>query len=163
MRDRSDNPLVRALGRVPTTLHRKLLVSMVGTVVLLVVLGVLGLGVLGSSNGRVSALGKLQIRTAAYQELQTSTDQLRILMGLRAGGGDVCVYAPCSPAVVGNLSAIDDTIDSTLTRLGPATDVSHLTFVLPPSERELLDQIRQAYIRFSTVATKISGFDRTGK
>ena len=42
----ADNPLVQAVGRVPATVLTKLLVAFVGTVVLLVVLGVLGLQVM---------------------------------------------------------------------------------------------------------------------
>ena len=39
---RADNRLVRAVGRMPASVLTKLLVAFVGTVVLLVVLGVLG-------------------------------------------------------------------------------------------------------------------------
>ena len=39
----ADNPLVRAVGRVPAGVHVKLLVAFVGTALLVVVLGVLGL------------------------------------------------------------------------------------------------------------------------
>ena len=64
----SDNPLVRAVGRVPATVLAKLLVAFVGTVVLLVVLGVLGLQVVRVSNERVVTLGDLQQRATAYRE-----------------------------------------------------------------------------------------------
>ena len=67
----TDNPLVRAIARVPATVNRKLLVAFVGIVVLLVTVGVLGLRVLGDANERVETLGKLQQRTAAYQQLFT--------------------------------------------------------------------------------------------
>src|SRR5437870_6465324 len=84
----ADNPLVRAVGRVPATLQRKLLVALVGTVALLVVVGILGLRVLGDSNDRVDALGSLQQRASAYGELHTDSAQIRVLLGLRAGGTD---------------------------------------------------------------------------
>ena len=66
----SDNPLVRAVGRVPLPIQAKFLVPSVATVVLLVILGVLGLRVIGESNDRVVALGQLQQRATAYREMQ---------------------------------------------------------------------------------------------
>jgi signal transduction histidine kinase len=161
--NRADNPLVRAIGRVPTTVHRKLLVIFVGTVGLLVVLGVLGLQVLSASNDRVATLGQLQQRTAAYQELQTNASELRLLVGLRAGGGDIAVYAGGSPSsTLNNATAIDGTIESTLTRLGPASDVTHLAFVPPPEEKTILNAIQSDYGRFSNVMTQVLGFDQAG-
>ena len=49
----ADNPLVRAVGRLPAGVHAKLLVAFVGTALLVVALGVLGLRLLGQSNERV--------------------------------------------------------------------------------------------------------------
>jgi hypothetical protein len=72
----ADNPLVRAVGRVPTTVQRKLLVAFAGIVGLLVILGVLGLRELSASNDRVVSLGQLPQRIATYRELQLDTDQL---------------------------------------------------------------------------------------
>src|SRR5207247_1554774 len=72
----ADNPLVRAVGRIRARVRTKLLAASVGTVVLLVVVGVLGLRVLGGSNARVVRLGTLQLRATAYRELQTDAAQL---------------------------------------------------------------------------------------
>src|SRR5436305_1050432 len=80
---RADNPLVRAVGRVPVTVRTKLLVSFAGIAALLVVVAVLGLRVLGQSNHRVESLGTLQRRAATYQSLQTQAQQLRQLLALR--------------------------------------------------------------------------------
>jgi hypothetical protein len=94
-----DNPVVRAVARVPATVNRKLLVAFVSIVVLLVTVGVLGLRVLGDSNGRVETLGSLQQRTAAYQKLQTDATQLRLQEGLRS-----CVGPDCQIYVSGTTS-----------------------------------------------------------
>ncbi len=68
---RGDNPLVRAVGRLPAKVHTKLLIAFVGTTVLVVAVGVLGLRVLGQSNDRVGTLGALQERASAYGKLQS--------------------------------------------------------------------------------------------
>jgi HAMP domain-containing protein len=62
---RGSDPIVQAVGRVPAKVHTKLLIAFVGTSVLLVAVGVLGLRVLGQSNGRVGSLGSLQERVSA--------------------------------------------------------------------------------------------------
>jgi hypothetical protein len=79
----SDNPLVRAVGRVPLPIQAKFLVPSVATVVLLVILGVLGLRVIGESNDRVVALGALQQRAAAYREMQAESVEIRSLLAER--------------------------------------------------------------------------------
>jgi hypothetical protein len=76
----ADNPLVRAVGRVPTTVQRKLLVAFAGIVGLLVILGVLGLRELSASNDRVVSLGQLPQRVATYRELQIDAGQLGPLL-----------------------------------------------------------------------------------
>src|SRR5206468_11667949 len=135
----------------------KLLIAFVGTVLLLVVLGVFGLRVLSQSNNRVERLGMLQLRAAAYRELWTEVAQLRLLLGLRAGGADVNVYVggSSSSAPGSSLVSIDQTIASTLTQLGPATDAKHLGFVPPPSDQHVLGRIRGDAGEFSDVMTKI--------
>ena len=72
----ADDPLVRAVGRVPAGVHVKLLVAFVGTALLVVVLGVLGLRLLGQSNDRMETLGTLQARAAAYGKLQSDAGHI---------------------------------------------------------------------------------------
>jgi signal transduction histidine kinase len=159
----ADNPLVRAVGRVPATLQRKLLVALVGIVALLVVVGILGLRVLGDSNDRVDALGSLQQRASAYGELHTDSAEIRVLLGLRAGGTDIPVYtgAQASP-VPGSYTSVNDVIQSTLTRLGPATDLGNLGFTPPPDEAKIFGQIQAGYGQFKSVMTQIIAFDNGG-
>ena len=156
---RADNPLVRGIARVRAPVHRKLLAAIVGIVSLLVVLGVLGLRVLGASNDRVGTLGSLQVRTASYQELQTSADQVRVLLGLRAGGEDWGVFNPDVKTERGNVTAVDSTIDSTLARFGPAIQAAE--GVSPsPDERNLLAEIKRQYVLLADVMTRMLAFDR---
>ena len=79
----ADNPLVRAVGRLPAGVHAKLLVAFVGTALLVVVLGVLGLRLLGQSNERVETLGTLQQRAFAYGKLQSDALHVRTAAGRR--------------------------------------------------------------------------------
>src|SRR6187397_2508089 len=79
----SDNPIVRAVGRVPLPIQAKFLVPSIATVVLLVILGAIGLRVIGESNDRVVALGELQQRAAAYREMQAESVEIRGLLSER--------------------------------------------------------------------------------
>ena len=81
----ADNPLVRAVGRLPAKVHTKLLVAFVGTALLVVVVGVLGLRVLGQSNDRVETLGALQERAVAYGKLQSDAAHVRLLLAENVG------------------------------------------------------------------------------
>jgi cytochrome c-type biogenesis protein CcmH/NrfG len=85
----ADNPLVRAVGRIPARVRTKLVVAFLAVAALLVVMALLGLRVLGQSNSRAESLRTLQVRAASYQELETAATQLRQLLGLCAGGADV--------------------------------------------------------------------------
>ena len=75
-----DYRLVRTVGRLPARVHTKLLIAFVGTAVLLVAVGALGLRVLAQSNDRVSELGPLQERASAYGKLQSDTSNVRLLL-----------------------------------------------------------------------------------
>ena len=77
---RGDNPLVRAVGGLPAKVHTKLLIAFVGTALLLVAVGVLGLRVLAQSNDRIGTLGALQEQTFAYGKLQSDTTNVRLLL-----------------------------------------------------------------------------------
>ena len=81
----ADNPLVRAVGRLPAGVHAKLLVAFVGTALLVVVLGMLGLRLLGQSNERVETLGTLQERAFAYGKLRSDAGHVRVLLAAERG------------------------------------------------------------------------------
>ena len=72
----SDNPLVRAVGRIPLRLRAKLLVGFAVVGVLLALVAVLGLVALGQSNSRGTELRKLQRQAVFEQTLLT--DALRL-------------------------------------------------------------------------------------
>ena len=170
------HPRVRPVAAIPTdgrkrgagvraSLRTKLVVAFVGMVALLVILGVLGLRVLSDSNDRVEVLGALQLRATAYRQLETEAGQVRLLLGLRAGGGDLAVWLGGTPGSAPGgttLDFIDQTIATALTRLEQSADSAHLAFVPPPVEQQVLQQVRQDQASLADVVTRIIAFDRAG-
>jgi signal transduction histidine kinase len=158
---RAENPIVRAVGRMPAKVRTKLLVGFLGIVVLFVVVGILALGVLSDSNARVERLGAVQQRASAYRGLQTEADQVRVLLGIHAGssvyvvGGGEASSLPSGP----NLVPVDRTISSTLDQLGQAADAAELGFTPPANEERNLRQIRQDDLRFRDLMARVQRLD----
>ena len=153
----SDNPLVRAVGRVPLPIQAKFLVPSVATVVLLVILGVLGLQVIGQSNDRVVALGELQQRAATYRELQAESLEIRGLLNERMA----TVTGNCN-TVPGCLEASRsgaDRISAVLGARGKADDRTKLGFVPPDDEKPMLAQIARDYLQLADVMGRIIAAD----
>jgi len=175
---RADNLLVRAVARVPTTVQRKLLVASTIVVVLLVAVGVLGIGVLGQSNDRTSALGLLPQRVATYTELQDNSRQLSEQFRSRDILVTPCFYTPGCPTmpciyVAGCpappfhpdsslVSEADAKIQGTLSLIGSLSPVAHLGFVPPPEERSVLSEIHSEYSQLSTATARLVVNDRDG-
>jgi len=175
MLNRATDPLVGAVSRSRATVHTKLLVAFVGIVALLMVVMVLGLSVLGQSNARVHELGVLQLKSVAYQELQTNAEQVRQLLALRAGGyqadcyshGGACPSEGPGASLVpnpgtGSLLAIDGNIASALGRLIPATNESRLGFEPSSEEHARIAEIRDKSTELSTVMDQITDYDNAG-
>ena len=165
---RTDNPLVRAIGRVPATVQRKLLVALAIVAALLVTVGVLGLRVLSDSNDRVGALGLLPQREATYGELLTVSGQLNLLFQLRDAYA-ACLIAPTAatgcvsklPTIVG-LAQSDGGIDLALKQLSPLTIGADLGFVPPPSEQSILSKIRSEYLVLNVTIGGVLADDAKG-
>jgi signal transduction histidine kinase len=163
---RADNRLVRAVGRMPASVLTKLLVAFAGTVVLLVVLGVLGLGVIGDSNARVVTLGDLQQRATAYRQVQAGVAAIQQVVRLRAGG------IPDGPFPTLNFATLFSTGDGRLTTdalieemiavQSGATDPPRLGFQPPGGDQGTLGQIAQDYLRLSDAMTRIKDTDQAG-
>jgi signal transduction histidine kinase len=157
----ADNPVVRAVGRMPAKVRTKLLVGFLGIVVLFVVVGILALGVLSDANARVECLGAVQQRASAYRGLQTEADQVRVLLAIHAGSS-VYVVGGGAPSTVRSgpgLVPVDNTIDSTLVQLGQAADGEELGFRPPANEETNLRQIRLDDLRFRDLMKRIQRLD----
>ena len=71
---------------MPAGVHLKLLVAFVGTALLVVGVGLLGLRLLGQSNERVETLGTLQERAFAYGKLRSDALHVRLLLSENVAG-----------------------------------------------------------------------------
>ena len=147
----ADNPLVRAVGRLPAGVHAKLLVAFVGTVLLVVVLGLLGLRLLGQSNERVETLGTLQERASAYGKLRSDTEHVRLLLAqnVRGGFGKVWPGARQDPSTGG--LAIDLATKSAVVQIRASTFPDQLLFQPPAEDETFLRKIRATGERLSKV------------
>src|SRR5436853_7907430 len=90
---RSDNPVVRAVARLPAKLRTKLLAAFLAIAALLVLVSLLGVRVLGQSNSRSERLKALQTHRAGYQGIEAQATIVRDIIGLCAGGADVFKFA----------------------------------------------------------------------
>jgi signal transduction histidine kinase len=140
----ADNPLVRAVGRVPAGVHVKLLVAFVGTALLVVVVGVLGLRLLGQSNERVETLGTLQVRAFAYGKLRSDASHVRGLLSQRVGGDFYEVFPDQNQEKLeeGGLM-LDGAIASEAQLLPASTFPDKLGFQPPPEDEQDLRKIRE--------------------
>src|SRR5439155_20123322 len=81
-----DNPLVRAIGRIPLPLGGKLLVGFAVIAALLALLAALGLVALNQSNSRGEQLRSLQQTFAFARIVEADANQLSALVAQRSGG-----------------------------------------------------------------------------
>jgi signal transduction histidine kinase len=158
---RGDNPLVRAVGRVPLPVQAKFLVPSIATVVLLVVLGVLGLRVIGESNDRVVALGQLQQRATAYRGMQSEALEIRHLLFERA----TIISSTCNtePQCLSSSRSVASRIVDVLSERGKADDPAKLGFVPPDDEASTLAQIARDYLQLADVMERIVRSDNIGE
>ena len=145
----ADNPLVRAVGRLPAGVHAKLLVAFVGTVLLVVVLGVLGLRLLGQSNERVETLGTLQERAFAYGKLQSNTEHVRLLLAENTGGDYYKVWPGSIRNDRAGRLAIDRAAASAVVQIPASTFPDKLQFRPPAEDETFLRRIRATGERLS--------------
>ena len=139
----ADNPVVRAVGRFPAGVHRKLLVAFVGTALLMVVLGALGLRLLGQSNERVETLGTLQQRAFAYGKLRSDALHVRLLQAQHVGG-DFYKNFPDLNREEDDAAglAIDRATVSAVAQIPASTFSDNLGFRPPPEDEIYLQRIR---------------------
>jgi signal transduction histidine kinase len=158
---RGDNLFVRAVGRLPAKVHTKLLIAFVGTAVLVVAVGLLGLLVLGSSNERVVSLGALQERAFAYGKLQSRTSLVRELLAENPGNDFYKINPGGRPTHRGaSAIRVDEAVANLLARIRPATLPDELGFVPPAEDAGFLRRIRQKSSRLSVVIRKIIRVER---
>jgi signal transduction histidine kinase len=159
----ADNPLVRAVGRVPAGVHVKLLVAFVGTALLVVVLGVLGLRLLGESNERVEKLGTLQERAFAYGKLRSDASNVRLLLAQRVGGDFYKTFPAQNKEDLGAGGlAVDKVIASAAELLPASTYPDQLGFRPPPEDERYLRRIRATGQQLARVLQEIVNIVEAG-
>jgi signal transduction histidine kinase len=160
---RADNPLVRAVARVPAGVHAKLLVAFLGTAVLMVVLGALGLRLFGQSNERVETLGTLQQRAFAYGKLRSDALHVRLLQAQNVGGDFYKNFPDLSKkdSEAAGL-AIDRATLSAVAQIPAATFRDNLGFRPPPEDEIYLQRIRGTGERLLEVIREITEASDTG-
>ena len=152
---RGDNPVVRAVGRLPLKVHTKLLIAFVGTAVLLVAVGLIGQRILGQSNDRVASLGELQKRAIAYRTLQSDATHVRQLLAENVGPDFYKVNPRMTPKDGASRVAVDLAIVSALARIEPDTRADALGFEPRAKDEEVLRRIRLKSDRLAAVMREI--------
>jgi signal transduction histidine kinase len=157
---RGYDPLVRAVGRLPAKVHTKLLVAFVGTSVLLLTVGVLGLRVLGQSNDRVGDLGALRERAFAYGQLQRDAWHVRALLSQNVGDDFYEVWPGADPGDAADPVAVDLLVMDAVVGVGAKTNIDRLGFSPPPDDAETLRSIRSKAERLSAVMKDVIKLDK---
>jgi signal transduction histidine kinase len=152
----ADNPLVRTVGRLPAGVHVKLLVAFVGTALLVIGVGLLGLRLLGQSNERVETLGTLQERAFAYGKLRSDALHVRLLLSENVAGDfhKVLTEGRAEARGAGGL-AVDQAIANAVAEIPPSTFRDTLGFVPPPEDESFLRRIRARGGQLSNVMQEI--------
>jgi signal transduction histidine kinase len=134
-----------SIGRIPASVHAKLLAAFLVITALLIVVAAVGLAELSGVNRRAEELVKLQRKIAAYRQLQhDTTSQL---------------YSVASALNVPE----ERTLDATLRQLNQfGYDLDRLQYVAQ-DEVELLGQVREDYEKFIAVVTRVIDQIRRGK
>ena len=141
----ADHPLVLAVARVPAGVHIKLLVAFVGTALLVVGVGLLGLRLLGQSNDRVATLGTLQERAFAYGKLRSDALHTRLLLSENVAGDfhkSLGTHVTNGPSGGAGSLAVDRAIASAVAEIPSSTFPDTLGFVPPPEDESFLVRIR---------------------
>jgi signal transduction histidine kinase len=159
----ADNPLVRAVGRLPAKVHSKLLIAFLATALLVVAVGLLGLRVLGQSNDRVETIGALQTRAFAYGQLQSDASHVRLLLAENVAGGFHTANNPDTPSPSSRgVMAVDQAVASAVARIGPGTASDRLGFVPPAEDVARLRRIGLKSRRLEAVMQRIVASDKRG-
>jgi signal transduction histidine kinase len=160
---RDDNPLVRAVARLPAGVHTKLLVAFIGPAVIVVAVALLGLRVLGQSNARMETLGLLQERAFVYGKLQSDVYHVRLLLAENVASDFYSLNNPDLRPPSGRAARpVDQAVANALTRIAPSTTVAGLGFVPPAEDERRLRTIRTTSSRLRTVIARIVASDNRG-
>jgi signal transduction histidine kinase len=133
-----------------------LLVAFVGTALLVVVLGVLGLRLLAQSNERVETLRMLQQRAFSYGKLRSDALHVRLLQAQHVGGDFYKTFPELNREEDDAAGlAIDQATVSAVAQIPASTFRDTLGFRPPPEDEALLRSIRETSGQLLDVTRKI--------
>ena len=112
----SDNPLARAVARLPLPIRAKQLFGSFAVAALLALVAVLGLVALGQSNSRGTELRRLQQQGGYEQLLLTDATQLKQLIDFRLFNYPDLPFHP-APYLLGYYAAFDQQLGEEFSRL----------------------------------------------
>jgi signal transduction histidine kinase len=158
---RADNPLVRAVARLPAKVRTKLLAAFLAIAALLVLVSLLGVRVLGQSNSRSERLETLQHHQAGYQAIEAQATIVRDILGLCAGGADVYKFAgskaPPASRINQCLRSKGNVVQTALDDLKASAQVGFTPFA---DEAPSLRTIRRDDSKLARVMTAITSSKR---
>ena len=154
---RADNPLVRAVARLPAKLRTKLLVAFLAIAALLVLVSLLGVRVLGQSNSRSEGLKTQQDERAGSQQLLAEATIVRDILGLCAGGADVYKFAGTARSASSTnncLRSIDRVVTTAQAGLDKA--VTQPGFTPSADEARLFQTVKRDYRKLAQALVTIT-------
>jgi signal transduction histidine kinase len=156
--------LVGLVARAPAAVRTKLLVAFLGIAALLVLVGLLGLQVLGQSNGRVEHLGALQQRSAEYQALEAHAQDLQQALTVReAGTPPLTKYTGGKTLQGGELWTLADRQIADLnSQIELAANERLFESPPPPADERVLRRIRADYAKIGQALRHITQLDGQG-
>jgi signal transduction histidine kinase len=162
---RADNPVVRAVARLPAKLRTKLLASFLAIAALLVLVSLLGVRVLGQANSRSARLQTLQAHRAGYQAIDAQATIVRDIIGLCAGGTDVFKFANGGKAPPASRTnrCLRSKATVVTTSLLDLEDSTHLSFTPFADEAARLHIVRRDTRELQRVMGTITSSRRVSK
>jgi signal transduction histidine kinase len=155
---RADNPLVRAVARLPAKLRTKLLAAFLAIAALLVLVSLLGVRVLGQANSRSERLQTLQTHRAGYQAIEAQATVVRDILALCAGGADVFTFANGGQATAASKTnrCLRSKGTAVRTALSDLRDSTHLSFTPLADEAARLRTVTRDTAKLSRVMDTIT-------
>jgi signal transduction histidine kinase len=155
----ADNPVVRAVARLPARLRTKLLASFLAIAALLVLVSLLGVRVLGQSNSRSERLRTLQKHGAAYRALDGQATIVRDILALCAGGSEAFKFTNGGKAPPAN-GCLRSKSTVVKTALADLRDSAQLGFRRSADEARLYRTVTRDTSRLAAVMDRITSSKR---
>ena len=158
----TDNPLVRAVGRVPLPLGGKLLVGFTVVAALLALVAALGLLSLSQSNSRGEQLKSLEQTASFVRIVGADASQLSTLVDQRSGGvgGFPALPRVESTAMDADVLAVWERFQADVQLPAVAGGLSHYARSVDP---RFVPRLSRALTDFQTVWTTVASIDATGR